>query len=230
MSRPKQSRIISSSPVVSGFRPYGRCCYRKDSIQLRYDEYESIRLLDYEGQLQDVAAKQMNVSRPTLTRIYAEARKKIAMALVEGKKIVISNDNIEFEDYQQQKSNIQVMNQKIAIPTSEGKLWQHFGKAPEVTFVTVEDGQVKETVVLKAPEHEHGAMPRFIAAQGGTDVLCGGLGKGAVTMLNDLGIQVHGGAPTIAVEEVLSQYLGGTIVYGDSSCHHHCEGHHHDHE
>mgnify|MGYP006348911481 FL=1 len=49
-------------------------------------------------------------------------------------------------------------------------------------------------------------------------------------MLNDLGIQVHGGAPTIAVEEVLSQYLGGTIVYGDSSCNHHCEGHHHDHE
>ena len=72
------------------------------------------------------------------------------------------------------------MNQKIAIPTFEGKLWQHFGKAPEVTFVTVENGQVKETVVLRAPEHEHGSMPRFIAAQGATDVLCGGLGQGAI--------------------------------------------------
>ena len=67
-----------------------------------------------------------------------------------------------------------MMNQKIAIPTCEGMLWPHFGKAPQVTIVTVEDGQVKESVTLEAPEHEHGAMPRFIAAQGCTDVLCGG--------------------------------------------------------
>lgn len=225
MARPKQSRIIAQSPLISGFRPYGRYCQKRESIQLKYDEYEAIRLIDYEGKMQDDAAKLMNVSRPTFTRIYADARKKLALALVEGKHIAITNDNIEFVHYQQQKSNIQVMNQKIAIPTCEGKLWQHFGKAPEVTFVTVENGEVKETVVLKAPEHEHGAMPKFIAAQGATDVLCGGLGQGAVNMLNQLGIQVHGGAPAIAVEEVLSQYLGGIIVYGDSSCHHHCNHH-----
>lgn len=228
MTRPKQNRIILTSPGVSGFRPYGRCCQQMKIIQLRYDEYESIRLIDYDGKLQDDAAKSMKVSRPTFTRIYSEARKKIAMALVEGKRIVISNDNISFEEYRQRKSNIQVMNQKIAIPTCEGNLWQHFGKAPEVTFVVVENGQVKETVVLQAPKHEHGAMPRFIAAQGATDVLCGGLGQGAVDMLNELGIQVHGGAPTITVEEVLRQYFGGTIVYGDSSCHHHCDGYHHE--
>jgi predicted DNA-binding protein (UPF0251 family)/predicted Fe-Mo cluster-binding NifX family protein len=226
MARPKQNRIIAESPLISGFRPYGRCCQKREQVQLKFDEYEAIRLIDYEGKMQDDAAKQMNVSRPTLTRIYAEARKKLALALVEGKHISITNDNIAFEHYQSQKSNIQVMNQKIAIPTCEGKLWQHFGKAPQVTFVTVEDGKIKESVVLQAPEHEHGAMPKFIAAQGATDVLCGGLGQGAVNMLNQLGIQVHGGAPAIAVEEVLSQYLGGTIVYGDSSCHHHCDHHH----
>ena len=44
-------------------------------------------------------------------------------------------------------------NQKIAIPTNEGQLWPHFGKAPQVTIVTVEDGQVRETVVKQAPEH-----------------------------------------------------------------------------
>ena len=230
MARPKQNRIIVSSPGVSGFRTYGRCCKRKEIMLLRYDEYESIRLIDYEGKLQEDAAKSMNVSRPTFTRIYSEARNKIAIALVEGKRIVISNDNIKFEEYQQQKSNIQVMNQKIAIPTFEGKLWQHFGKAPEVTFVTVENGQVKETVVLRAPEHEHGSMPRFIAAQGATDVLCGGLGQGAINMLNELSIQVHGGAPTIAVEEVLNQYLGGTIVYGESNCNGGCNHHHNNHD
>lgn len=228
MARPRQNRIIAASPLISGFHPYGRCCRKRKVVQLEYDEYEAIRLIDYEGKLQDEAAKQMSVSRPTLTRIYAEARKKIAVALVEGNHLSITDGNVGFENYQRRKSKTQVMNQKIAIPTCEGKLWQHFGKAPEVTFVTVENGRVKESVVLQAPGHEQGAMPGFIAAQGTTDVLCGALGQGAVNMLNQSGIQVHGGAPAIAIDEVLSLYLGGTIVYGDSSCHHQCNHLHED--
>ncbi len=108
--------------------------------------------------------------------------------------------------------NHSIMNQRIAIPTNEGKLWQHFGKAPQVTIVNLEDGKIVDQKVLQAPEHEHGAMPKFLAEQGCSDVLCGGLGQGAVNML---------------VEQVLAMFLDGTIVYGDPSCHHHCEGHHH---
>ncbi len=51
------------------------------------------------------------------------------------------------------------MNQRIAIPSSEGTLWQHFGKAPQVTIFDVEDGKIVDSKVLQAPEHEHGAMP-----------------------------------------------------------------------
>ena len=119
------------------------------------------------------------------------------------------------------------MNQRIAIPSNEGILWQHFGKAPQVTIFNVEDGKIIDSKVLQAPEHEHGAMPRFLAEQGCTDVLCGGLGMGAVNMLNQLGIRIHAGAPELPVEQVMSMFLNGTIVYGDPSCHHHCEGHHH---
>ena len=66
----------------------------------------------------------------------------------------------------------------------------------------------------------------FLTEQGCTDVLCGGLGQGAVNMLNQLGIRIHAGAPELPVEQVLAMFLNGTIVYGDPSCHHHCEGHH----
>lgn len=122
-------------------------------------------------------------------------------------------------------------NQKIAIPTNEGMLWPHFGKAPQVTIVTVEDGQIKESVLKQSPEHAHGAMPRFLAVEGCTDVLCGGLGQGAVQMLAGLGIEVHAGAPALPVEQVLAMYLNDTIEYGDGSCHHDgCGGHHHHHE
>ena len=34
------------------------------------------------------------------------------------------------------------MTQRIAIPTNEGKLWQHFGKAPQVTIFDIEDGKI----------------------------------------------------------------------------------------
>jgi len=119
-------------------------------------------------------------------------------------------------------------NQKIAIPTHDGNLWQHFGKAPYVTIVTLEENVVKECIVKKAPPHEHGAMPRFLAAEGCTDVVCGGLGAGAVNMLNQLGIAVHAGAPSLPVEQVLQMYLNNTLEFGDGTCHHDgCGGQHH---
>lgn len=110
---------------------------------------------------------------------------------------------------------------KIAIPTHNGKLWPHFGKAPQVTFITVDnEGEIKEKEVMEAPEHAHGAMVRFILEHGANEVLCGGLGMGAVNLLHQVGIELHAGAPAIDIDEVVKQYLDGTIQYGDSSCHH----------
>lgn len=226
MGRCKNNRHILAYPPVSGFKPCGSCPAETETIILSLDEYEAVRLLDYRGLQQAEAAEEMRISRPTLTRIYSDARQKIATAIVEGRPLDLSAGNPDFEACKQRKNNIIMINQKIAIPSCEGILWPHFGKAPQVTIVTIEDGQVKESVTLEAPEHEHGAMPRFIAAQGCTDVLCGGLGPGAVNMLNQMGIQVHAGAPELPVDELLKLYLGGDIIYGDGSCHHDgCGGH-----
>ena len=97
MPRPKQDRKISIPPLMQGFKPFGIPRRMLSSVSLLYDEYEAIRLLDYEGMNQDQAAVQMNVSRPTLTRIYEKARKTIAQALVEGKMIMIEGGNVQFD-------------------------------------------------------------------------------------------------------------------------------------
>lgn len=97
MPRPKQERKICNPPLMQGFKPYGIPRHLLSSVSLQFDEYEAIRLLDYEGMNQEQAALQMNVSRPTLTRIYEKARKTIALALVEGKMIVIEGGNVQFE-------------------------------------------------------------------------------------------------------------------------------------
>jgi len=97
MARPKQERKICNPPLMQGFKPYGIQRNASSSLSLLFDEYEAIRLLDYEGMNQEQAAEKMNVSRPTLTRIYEKARKTIATAFVEGKMILIEGGNVQFE-------------------------------------------------------------------------------------------------------------------------------------
>lgn len=97
MSRPQKSRKICNPPKMQGFKPFGIALCEADNIIMQYDEYESIKLVNYDNLPQEEAADQMEVSRPTLTRIYNSALKKIAQAFVEGKSIIIDGGNIEFE-------------------------------------------------------------------------------------------------------------------------------------
>lgn len=96
MPRPKQNRKIDSPPLMIGYKPFGIPKSELETVIIAIDEYESIRLLDYEGLMQEQAAERMNISRPTLTRIYENARKLIAKAFVEGKILQIEGGNIEF--------------------------------------------------------------------------------------------------------------------------------------
>ncbi|MDX9773710.1 MAG: DUF134 domain-containing protein [Bacteroidales bacterium] len=97
--RPTRLRKVSNPPVISGFRPYGGIANegQPQSVFLHLEEYEVIRLCDFENLNHLEAARVMDVSRPTLTRIYAKARAKIADALVTGKQIIIEGGKIYFD-------------------------------------------------------------------------------------------------------------------------------------
>lgn len=97
MARPLKSRKICIPPKMKGFKPFGMPSCEIDAIKLKFEEYESIRLVNYESLDQDQAAIQMNVSRPTFTRIYNKALKQIARSFVEGKAIEIEGGNYELE-------------------------------------------------------------------------------------------------------------------------------------
>ena len=89
MPRPMKNRCVSGQPHSVVYKPAGIPTRQLEWITLALDEYETIRLLDHAGMDQTQAAEQMGVSRPTITRIYASARKKIADALVLGQAIRI---------------------------------------------------------------------------------------------------------------------------------------------
>lgn len=63
-------------------------------MNITYDEYETVRLLDFVKLTQQQCAEKMDISRPTVTRIYNEARHKLADALVNGRGITISGGDV----------------------------------------------------------------------------------------------------------------------------------------
>ena len=96
MPRPKRRRRMNNPPHFKGFRPIG-LQEENNPIVINFDEYETIRLSDFElyGQLE--ASAIMGVSRPTYTRVYESARRKIAQAFVLGKAIVFEGGKVYFD-------------------------------------------------------------------------------------------------------------------------------------
>jgi predicted DNA-binding protein (UPF0251 family) len=99
MSRPKRKRSVVNPPIMEGFKPFGIPISDLEPVILLYEEYEAMRLCDYEGLTQEEGSMKMNVSRPTFTRIYEKARRSIAKAFVEGKAVFIEGGSYETDNY-----------------------------------------------------------------------------------------------------------------------------------
>lgn len=97
MPRPSVCRKILNPPIMSGFKPFGMPLCELEIIKLHFDEYESLKLVNYENLPQETAADRMGISRPTFTRLYNKALKKITLAFVEGKAIEIEGGNVSFD-------------------------------------------------------------------------------------------------------------------------------------
>jgi len=86
--RPKKYRIIRLGPRISQFSPRGKPG-RPDEVNLGMDEFEAVRLAEYMGFRQKEAAKSMQVSQQTFSRVLKRAHRILADALVNGKIIRI---------------------------------------------------------------------------------------------------------------------------------------------
>ena len=89
MPRPSKPRSICEYPEFSTFGPKGIKMNKLNKLPMSLDELETIKLIDYLGYTQEEAAKQMNVARTTVQRIYEIARKKVSRSLIDGEVLVI---------------------------------------------------------------------------------------------------------------------------------------------
>jgi len=113
---------------------------------------------------------------------------------------------------------------KIAVPFSNGEVFQHFGHTEIFKLYEIQDGQVASIDIVETNGSGHEALAGFLADLSVNVLVCGGIGDGAQTALTAAGIEICSGAKGDA-DNAVSAYLRGELQSASVNC-----DHHHDHE
>jgi len=98
MPRPRKHRLVCSHPAFTSFSPCA-CAGHGAPLIMAVDEFETIRLVDFEGLTQERCAEQMEVARTTIQAIYQSARKKLAQCIVQGSPLKIEGGDVRLCEY-----------------------------------------------------------------------------------------------------------------------------------
>lgn len=241
MPRPQLCRKICNMPEFSEFAPDN--CKTENTVVLTIDEFEVIRLVDLEEQTHEQCARQMEVSRTTVTDIYKSARQKLADCLVNGKRLEISGGNYRLcnglskacykrncEKQKKFKNIVKAVKgeniMRIAVTYENGMVFQHFGHSAQFKFYDADEkGTIVDAKVVNTNGSGHGALAGFLAQNNVDILICGGIGAGAQTALAEAGIKLYGGVKGNADQAVLS-LLSNTLEFNpDVRCDHHDHEH-----
>lgn len=240
MARPKRCRRICAEPAYDSFIPEGISTGEKTGLTL--DEYEAIRLIDLQKCTHEQCARQMDISRTTVTELYESARYKIADSIVNGKSLEISGGNYRFCDGTADfccntecgraeetgcESIIRTKGEhtmRIAVTYENGQIFQHFGHTETFKIYDVENNQITSSEVVSTNGSGHGALAGVLTALKADVLICGGIGGGAQTALAAAGIKLYGGVSGSA-DEAVNAFLAGNLNFNPDV---HCN--HHDHE
>lgn len=234
MPRPCRCRRVCSEPLVDVFGPASEPdAGGVPPVVLLVEEYETLRIVDYEGRTHEQCAAQMRVSRTTVTEIYERARHKVADAIVNGRTLVIRGGNYEvcggacardcagrcrwkygeLALAMQNPTGDEIM--RIAIPVKNENIYQHFGMASTFKVYDVEEKRVVNTFLIESAGTGHGAKVGPLVDNQVDCVICGGIGEGAVGQLSGAGIFLIAGVSgdaDEAVEAALSHSLKSDLA------------------
>ena len=126
---------------------------------------------------------------------------------------------------------------KICIPTMGEKgldelIGEHFGRVPTYTIVDLDTNAVK--VIPNTSEHMGGVgyPPEIMVKEGVHVLVCRGLGRRAISMFDESGIEVYIGASG-TVKDAISAFQNGQLQKAGitDACGQHAfrDQHHHEH-
>ena len=243
MSRPRKCRKVCHFPQTLSFLPAQEA--GGEHVILTVDEYEAIRLIDREGLSQEACGERMQVARTTVQQVYASARRKLALAIVDGRPLRIEGGDYRLcggEDtscgsggcfkqlyhnqYEKPKGD-NIM--RIAVTYENGEIFQHFGHTQQFKVYDVQEGKILSSQVVDTNGSGHGALAGVLTALNADVLICGGIGGGAQMALAAAGIRLFGGVSGNADAAVEALVAGNLAFNPNVRCnhhdHHHGEGH-----
>ncbi len=185
MPRPKKTRKVQGVPPQREYGPYKEKDGKKpQAILLSVDEYETIRLIDYEALTQKACSEKMDVSRTTIQSIYSTARKKISASLIEGKPLVIDGGDYSYQSPQalhlDERYTIRNMVEsaagtkevedkprdvkRIAVSLVEGEV-AHIGESEQFKIMDVKDRKIISEIFVDRPDIPGGFLPMYLKSQ-----------------------------------------------------------------
>lgn len=240
MARPSRCRRICLEPKYDSFAPCEGA--KTGRLTLTVDEFEAIRLIDYEDKTQEECAAQMGISRTTVAEIYSHGRKKLADFLVNGRELTIAGGNYRLCDGSAWRccgkpcgrarassghpANFrkEANSMRIAVTYENGTVFQHFGHTEQFKIYDVEDGRITGSQIINTNGKGHGALAGFLTDANVDTLICGGIGGGAQNALAQAGIRLYGGV-TGGADDAVNALLSDRLDYQpDVRCNHHGHG------
>lgn len=115
---------------------------------------------------------------------------------------------------------------RIAVPYENQNIFQHFGHTEQFKLYDTKNKKIISTYIIDTNGSGHGALAELLIQYEVDILICGGIGGGARTALEDAGIGVFSGADGTS-DEAVKAFLGNALEYDpDYVCTHH-EGQNH---
>lgn len=110
---------------------------------------------------------------------------------------------------------------KIAVTYENGNVFQHFGHTEQFKIYNIEDKKIASSEIVGTDGNGHEALAFYIKEHGVTDLICGGIGGGAIEALAQAGVLVHAGVSGNS-DDAVAKFLDGTLKFSSSAnCNHH---------
>lgn len=111
---------------------------------------------------------------------------------------------------------------RYAIPVSGGTMSPHFGHCEQFALIDADDAkkEILRKELVPSPGHQPGVLPQWLAGQGVSVVIAGGMGSRAQSLFQQNHISVVVGTAESDPEKAVLGYLNGVLATGDNICDH----------
>ena len=101
---------------------------------------------------------------------------------------------------------------KIAVTYDNEQIFQHFGHTEQFKIYDIENDKIISKTVVSTNGQGHGALSSFLSENKVDVLICGGIGGGAISALNELGIKLFGGVSGDC-DEAVQAFLNNELAF-----------------